>query len=83
MMKVGDLVTLSAKGRRIKVGNGSGIPYYPEEKYGMGVVVDNDYDIAVVQWTSGERRWMPREYIKYAKHPNRPSSKRKVKNGNL
>ena len=83
MMKVGDLVTLSAKGRRIKDGDGYGNPYYPEEKYGMGVVVDISYNLPVVQWTSGERCWMPREYIKYAKHPKRPSSKRKVKNGNL
>jgi hypothetical protein len=70
MMKVGDLVTLSAKGRRLKDSEyGSGNPYYPEEKYGMGVVVCITHDLPVVQWTSGERCWMPREYIKYAKLP--------------
>ena len=68
-MKVGDLVTLSAKGRRIKDGDGDGMPYYPEEKYGMGVVVDNNYNLPLVQWTSGERCWIPREYVKYAKLP--------------
>ena len=83
-MKVGDLVTLSAKGRRLKGGGMCGSRrYYSEEEYGMGIVVDMSFGSPTVQWTSGKVRWMPREYLKYAKHPKRPSSKRKVKDGNL
>lgn len=83
-MKVGDLVTLSAKGRRLKGGGMCGsLPYYSEEEYGIGIVVSMSYDSPTVHWTSGTVRWMPREYLKYAKHPKRPSSKRKVKDGNL
>ena len=66
-MKVGDLVTLSAKGRRLKSASRTGKPCYPEEKYGMGVVVDVSYDLPVVQWTSGVRCRMDRPYIKYAR----------------
>ena len=83
MMKVGDLVSISAKGRRGWLGRGRS-----DEGYTYGIVVDtpllNGAQVeVVVQWINGRRVSMLREDLKYAKHPKRPSSKRKVKNGNL
>jgi len=87
-MKVGDLVTISAKGRRLRDRYGKDGSYlYPEDEYTVGIVVSapkNSPKYAVtVQWSNGEKRWMIREVLKHAKHPKRPSSKRKAKDGNL
>jgi len=86
-MKVGDLVTISAKGRRLRDRSRYGYYLYPEDEYTVGIVVSapkNSPKYAVtVQWSNGEKKWMLREVLKHAKHPKRPSSKRKVKDGNL
>ena len=81
MMKVGDLVSISAKYRRRGYSRDN-------EGYTYGIViaaplVHGAQARVVVQWMNGLRRSMLREDLKYAKHPKRPSSKRKVKNGNL
>jgi hypothetical protein len=82
MMKVGDLVSISAKYRRRWYSRDNPMTY----TYGIVIAAPllNGAQVrVVVQWINGERVSMLREDLKYAKHPKRPSSKRKVKNGNL
>ena len=64
MMKVGDLVSISAKGRR-------GFDGWSEEyTYGIVIAAIQDPRVSVVvQWINGERVSMMREDLKYAKLP--------------
>ena len=63
-MKVGDLVTLSAKGRRAFDG------WRKEYTYGIVIAAIGDPRVSVVvQWMSGERVSIMREDLKYAKLP--------------
>jgi|10_taG_2_1085330.scaffolds.fasta_scaffold638502_1 hypothetical protein len=85
-MKKGDLVTISAKGRRLRKYYGpTGEYLYPTDEYTIGVVVNGDppHYFVTVRWSHGIQDLHRREELKFAKHPKRASSKRKVKDGNL
>ncbi len=70
-MKVGDLVTLSAKSLRIKSGGWPTV----RDSYKAGLVLETSpraygHQLITVMWNNGHQRVMPREELKHAEKNN-------------